>query len=372
LVPPAGQPIDLSGMQNRVLTLIARVLVLIGCCVASAAPAFAQDLLADGPRQLSLQATRDPAGQQCRRVDNFDSSSLAAVALRRTFNDDFNEHPLAHGRWVPHFAGGAAWPEAQYWGGTGSQLKRQTKSNGEQQIYVDPQYAGSTKKPLGLDPFRVRNGVLSIVASRTPPELKEALFGNPYISGIMTTQGWFSQKFGYFEIRAKIPVGTGVWPAFWMLADNGGWPPEIDVLEGRGQRPGDLVMTTHWRIPTTQKIESCGFDFLLADASVAFHDYGLLWLQDRLVYFIDRKPVSDIKVPVGFDDPMYMIVNLAMGSKWFGGVGVVDGESPQMVEFQIDRISAYQINPYRPYRPYKPQPSATPIKANFTGEADDR
>jgi hypothetical protein len=46
-----------------------------------------------------------------------------------------------------------------------------------------------------------------------------------------------------------------------------------------------------------------------------------------------------------------------------------------MVEFQIDRISAYQINPYRPYRPYqpyKPQPSATPIKANFTGEADDR
>jgi hypothetical protein len=43
-----------------------------------------------------------------------------------------------------------------------------------------------------------------------------------------------------------------------------------------------------------------------------------------------------------------------------------------MVEFQIDRISAYQINPYRPYRPYKPQPSATPIKANFTGESDDR
>ena len=48
----------------------------------------------------------------------------------------------------------------------------------------------------------------------------------------MITQGWFSQKYD-FEIRA-IPVGTGVWRAFWMLADNGGWPPEIDVLEGRG------------------------------------------------------------------------------------------------------------------------------------------
>jgi len=98
--------------------------------------------------------------------------------------------------------------------------------------------------------------------------------------GILTTQGWFAQKYGYFEIRAKVPIGTGVWPAFWLLADDGGWPPEIDVLEGRGQRPGDLVMTTHWRIPTG-RIESCGFDFLLPDAANRFHDYGMLWQRDR-------------------------------------------------------------------------------------------
>jgi len=107
-------------------------------------------------------------------------------------------------------------------------------------------------------------------------------------------------------------------------------------------------MTTHWRIPATQKIESCGFDFLQAGASNDFHDYGMLWTQDRLIYFIDRKPVSEIRVPVGYDDPMYMIVNLAMGSKWFGGVGVIDGESPQMVEFEVDRISVYQIDPSQP------------------------
>ncbi|HLZ06025.1 MAG TPA: glycoside hydrolase family 16 protein [Bradyrhizobium sp.] len=347
-----------------------KLLVLIGCLV-SAPPTFAQDPLADAPRKLSLAATREPVSAQCRRVENAGPSNLAPVVLRRTFNDDFNVHPLAHGRWVPHYAGGAMWPEAQYWGGSTSQLRRQTKPNGEQQIYVDPRYAGLAKKPLGLNPFRVRNGVLSIVASRTPPELKPVLFNNAYISGILTTQGWFSQKYGYFEIRAKVPVGTGVWPAFWMLADDGGWPPEIDVLEGRGQRPGDLVMTTHWRIPTTQKIESCGFDFQLADAALAFHNYGMLWAQDRIIYFIDRKPVSDIKVPIGFDDPMYMIVNLAMGSKWFGGVGVVDGESPEMVEFQIDRISAYQIDPFQPYKPPQPQ-GAQPIKASFEGESDAR
>jgi len=317
------------------------VLFVIGCRIP---PAFAQASLASAPPELSLHVTRDELPDGCRRVDQMEPTQLSGILLHRTFHDDFDEHPLKSGRWVPHYAGGAAWPEANYWGGEGSALKRQTKTNGEQQIYVDPRYAGRASIPLGLDPFRVRNGVLSIVASRTPPELKSLLFDNPYVSGLLTTQASFAQKYGYFEIRAKIPHGTGVWPAFWMLANDGGWPPEIDVMEGRGQRPGDLVMTTHWRIPSTQKIEHCGFDFLLADASLAFHDYGILWMLDRLIYFIDRKPVSDIKVPVGFDDPMYMIVNLAMGSKWFGGVGVVDGMSPEMVEFEVDRISAYQID----------------------------
>jgi len=188
--------------------------------------------------------------------------------------------------------------------------------------------------------------VLSIVASRTPPELKQVLFNNEYVSGILTSQNSFSQKYGYFEIRSKVPAGTGVWPAFWMLANDGGWPPELDVLEGRGQRPGDLAMTTHWRLPSTGRIESCGFDFAQPDAAMAFHDYGVLWLKDRVIYFIDRKPVSDISVPIGFDDPMYMIVNLAMGAKYFQGVGFVDWETPNMVEFEIDRISAYQIDGY--------------------------
>ena len=335
----------MSGTANSWLR-VAKMFAVIGFIASP--PALADDDLTAAPPQLSLPMPRDELGDNCRRIENADATRFAPLVLHRTFHDDFDEHPLSSGRWVPHYAGGAAWPEAQYWGGAGSQLKRQTKPNGEQQIYVDPRYTGLSSKPLGLDPFRIHNGVLSIVASRTPPELLPVLFDNPYVSGILTSQGSFAQKYGYFEIRAKIPHGIGVWPAFWMLADDGGWPPEIDVMEGRGQRPGDLVMTTHWRIPATQKIESCGFDFLLAGASTDFHDYGMLWTQDRLIYFIDRKPVSEIKVPVGYDDPMYMIINLAMGSKWFGGVGVVDGESPQMVEFEIDRISVYQIGPPEP------------------------
>ena len=227
-----------------------RILVVIGF-FSALAPAFAQGDLANAPMQLSLEVTTNSLSQECRRLHASDIQSVATVSLHRTFHDDFDQHPLSSGKWAPHYAGGAAWPEARYWGGDGSDFKRKTAWNGEQQIYVDPRYAGRATTPLGLDPFTVRDGLLSIVASRTPPALKEVLFNNEYVSGILTSQGSFSQKFGYFEIRAKIPVGQGVWPAFWMLADNGGWPPEIDMMEGRGQRPGDVVMTTHWRIPAT-------------------------------------------------------------------------------------------------------------------------
>jgi beta-glucanase (GH16 family) len=323
-------------MMLRVLALIAAVLTV--------APAFAQGDLAHAPMQLTLQATTGSLGERCRRIET--TESMVAVSLHRTFHDDFDTHPLAGDRWVPHYAGGAAWPEAQYWGGDGSDFKRKTAWNGEQQIYVDPRYGGRSTTPLRLNPFSVRDGILSIVASRTPPALKPVLFNNEYTSGILTTQSKFSQKYGYFEIRSKIPIGIGVWPAFWMLADDGGWPPEIDVMEGRGQRPGDLVMTTHWRIPATGRVESCGFDFQRADAATAFHDYGVLWQRDRIIYFIDREPVSEIKVPVGFEDPMYMIVNLAMGAKDFPGVGFIDGESPNTVAFEIDRISVFQIDTY--------------------------
>ena len=320
-----------------------RVLPLV-ILIAALTPAQAQDDLTGAPPQLSIPVTKDAPTEQCRRLDNLGPDALARVSLHRTFHDDFDEHPLKSGKWVPHYAGGAYWPGARYWGGKGSDIRRKDAYNGEQQIYVDPGYAGRFWIPLGLDPFRIRHGVLSIVASRTPRELKWLLFNNEYVSGILTTQQSFSQKYGYFEIRSKIPVGTGVWPAFWMLANDGGWPPEIDVMEGRGERPGDLVMTTHWRNPGSGLHEYCGFDFSEPNAWRDFHEYGVLWERDRLVYFIDRKAVSDIKVPTSFEDPMYMIVNLAMGAKYFSGVGVVDGESPLMVEFQIERISAYQID----------------------------
>lgn len=334
----------ISGSERGQVAGILGLLILVGC-LAMPASALAEDDLETAPAKLLLKIPNDTPGERCALIEPSGTAMPVTVSLHRTFHDDFDEHPLLGGRWASHYTGNVEMPESFYAAGAGSDLRRKSKYNGEQEIYVDPGYEGRGTVPLGLDPFKVRDGILSIVASRTPPELKPLLFDNEYVSGILTTQKSFSQKYGYFEIRSKIPFGVGVWPAFWLLANNGGWPPEIDVLEGRGQRPGDVVMTTHWRIPATGFVQRCGFDFSVPNAWADFHDYGVLWQRDRLVYFIDRKPVSDIKVPSSFEDPMYMIVNLAMGAKLFGGVGFVDAQSPPVVEFQIDRISAYQIDP---------------------------
>jgi beta-glucanase (GH16 family) len=324
-----------------------RILSLVFASLAAIATAAqAGDELAAAPEKLELHIPSDRPGKHCTQIGPSDLMSPVTVSLHRTFHDDFDEHPLRSGRWVPHYAGSVVMPEDFYTSGDASELRRKTKWNGEQQIYVDPGYEGKGTVPLGLDPFKVQDGMLSIVASRTPPELKDVLFGNPYISGILTTQQSFSQKYGYFEIRSKIPLGVGVWPAFWMVANNGGWD----------NTPGDLAMTTHWRLPNGI-IQRCTIDFSEPNAWVNFHDYGVLWERDRLVYFIDRRPVSDIKVPASFEDPMYMIINLAMGSKVFGGVGFVDMQSPPVVDFQIDRVSAYQID--APNEPAAPEATAT-------------
>src|SRR5260370_8776513 len=125
--------------QSRTAKVTPRVLAMI-FCAAALAPAIAQDDLKTAPTGLSLQVTTDPATVECRRIEKLDPMSSAFLSLHRTFQDDFDEHPLVNGKWVPHYAGGAAWPEARYWGGDGSDFKRKDAWNGEPQIYFDPPY----------------------------------------------------------------------------------------------------------------------------------------------------------------------------------------------------------------------------------------
>src|SRR5690606_26160267 len=106
----------------------------------------------------------------------------------------------------------------------------------ELQYYADPAHEN-------YNPFSVSNGVLTITAKPTPTGFDAD--GQPYVSGeITTTKGssssqdpnslGFSKKYGYFETRVKLPAGKGLWPAFWLIPENGGWPPEYDIFEVLG------------------------------------------------------------------------------------------------------------------------------------------
>ena len=110
--------------------------------------------LKTAPVRLSLQMVNDTPGERCARSEASDPAPPVTVSLHRTFHDDFDEHPLLSGRWVSHCAGAVSLPESFYAGGEGSDLRRKTKYNGEQQIYVDPGYEGARDGPARSRPVQ--------------------------------------------------------------------------------------------------------------------------------------------------------------------------------------------------------------------------
>src|SRR3546814_20617837 len=104
---------------------------------------------------------------------------------------------------------------------------------GQDNMYHDTDY-GPTHS---IDPFRVDDGVLTITDAATPQNLLSEVEGKPYTSGLLTTRDSFAQSYGYFAIRADMPEGQGLWPAFWPLRVDGSWPHEPDVIQSFGPDP---------------------------------------------------------------------------------------------------------------------------------------
>lgn len=158
-------------------------------------------------------------------IDKFSANqfklALDKSALHLTFSDEFNTLSLWNGS-------SGTWDSNFWWGAAnGSTLA----DNNERQWYIDTGY-GPTKS---VNPFDVDDGVLTITAARAPAEIRPYINNYEYTSGLLTTFESFSQTYGYFEIRADMPDRQGTWPAFWLLPADGSWPPELDVVEMRGQ-----------------------------------------------------------------------------------------------------------------------------------------
>lgn len=192
----------------------------------------------------------------------------------------------------------------------------------------------------------VSNGVLHIVARR------ESTNGCSYTSARMKTEGLFSQKYGRFEFRAKFPPGKGYWPALWLMPKDsvyGDWPEcgEIDIVENKGDYPAVVQGTIHYSSPDGRHIDSSDlYTFAPANGADNFHTYALEWSTNSISWFVDNQlyetqtnwSTAGAPYPAPFDQPFYIIMNLAVGGQYDGDP---DSNTVFPAEMQVDYVRVY-------------------------------
>ena len=218
--------------------------------------------------------------------------------------------------------------------------------NGEFQFYPDPEYHWSNR----FTPFSIVGDSLRIRAERTAGahfasgEIpNDPATGQPYpwVSGILVSRQSFSQHGGYFEIDAKVPKGTGTWPAFWLVPVDEQHPPEIDIVEYRGQFPNEY----HVAVLSPPKYNDEASHQANRDLSDDYHKYAILWTDNQIEFYFDRRLVltKDISLKPEFAQEFYMVVNLAMGSRGLQDfVAAPDSSTPSPSDLMVRSITVWQ------------------------------
>lgn len=208
-------------------------------------------------------------------------------------------------------------------------------------------YAADRKQNL-----RLEQGKLVIEARHDPESIRRnSDYGRQqYSSAKIQTKDKAAWRYGFFEVRAKVPCAYGTWPAAWMLsAGNRGWPTggEIDILEHVGSQPNVVHANLHTELFNHSRQTGRGAQMPLPDACSAFHDYQLDWRPDSITIGVDGKAFmrvnNDQPGGVGawpFDAPFYMILNLAIGGDWAAPKGMDAKVLPQRFEVDYVRVWA--------------------------------
>jgi beta-glucanase (GH16 family) len=260
-------------------------------------------------------------------------SAPEAATMHLVFQDEFNSLSLntgtsatANNTWKTTFAGG----------------ERNAGGVGEAQRYSDPDYKGSSTQSLGINPFSVNNGVLTISARPADAADLPYLYGYKYTSGLLTTQQSFVQTYGYYEIRADMPAEKGLHPAFWLLAADRTWPPELDVVESSGDAPHFFSNAVH----TADRGTFNPFvkeNSVSPDITEGFHTYAMDWTKETISFYFDNKLTYQIATPSDLHKPMYMLVNLAVGGPLAGQPDATTDWS--QADFKVDYVRVYNHEP---------------------------
>ncbi len=178
----------------------------------------------------------------------------------------------------------------------------------------------------------------------------------PWTSGMVATGGpfttgkpkpFFAFRYGYAEIRVRLPAGSGFWPAFWFLPSSGAWPPEIDVMEEQGAQPHRVYMTVHFST-TSKKDDSIQGVFSGPNLSKGFHSYGIDWAPGSLTWYFDgisRLHVTAKQIAARGGKfprtPMYLLLNLAVG----GWVSPPNKHTPSPAAMMIKYVRVWNRRP---------------------------
>lgn len=190
--------------------------------------------------------------------------------------------------------------------------------NNEDQFYTDREKN-----------IRIEKGQLIIEAHKEDYEHRH------YTSGKLTTYSKFSMQYGKVEVKAKLPKGKGTWPAIWMLPEaikeSSKWPRcgEIDIMEHIGRRKDVIHFSLHSELYNHRLNTQDTFEKTFENITDRFATYGMIWTPDYFEFQIDHvtyarfeKKVHDSD-PVAawpFDQPFYLILNLAIGGFWGGDI----------------------------------------------------
>jgi beta-glucanase (GH16 family) len=199
---------------------------------------------------------------------------------------------------------------------------------------------------------RIENGNLVIEARKEIFPIGEGKPPARYTSASLTTEGKASWTYGRIEVRAKLPRGSGMWPAIWTLGDDFrtvGWPRcgEIDIMEFLGRSPQTVHGTIHYG--NDGKEVGNGGETPITNPSIDFHTYAVEWWPDRIDFFVDGKKyrtssLAGTAQDNAFHKPHYLILNLAVGGGWGG----TRDNSALPQKYLIDYVRVYQQEPATP------------------------
>ncbi|MDR4968004.1 MAG: family 16 glycosylhydrolase [Acholeplasmataceae bacterium] len=197
----------------------------------------------------------------------------------------------------------------------------------------------------------IENGNLIITANR------ESFGGRQYTSARMTTKYKGTFEYVRIVVSAKMPTGRGTWPAIWMMPlmnSYGGWPNsgEIDIVEYVGYDPTRIHSTIHTKRFNHMIGTQIGFNKVVENLDTEFHEYEMIWSPGNIQSFHNGEKYAEFNYVAQFtqdapyheafpfDQPFYLILNLAIGGNWGGVQGVDDSIFP--ATFEIEHVRVYK------------------------------